>query len=115
MRNQWFYKLLFMVALPALSATSMAQVAVVDNSTDGNTALNTGNDLAPPELTPPVPGTSTSTVNQAYINQASNTDVAYITQTGAGNYAAIYQSGHSGNVAIITQTGSNSYAVIRQN
>jgi hypothetical protein len=118
MRTHWIYKLLLLMALPTFSNAVLAQVSsndAGDISADGQLGSSAGNDLAAPEITPPTPGSNTSTVNQAFISQASNTDVAYISQAGVGNYAAIYQSGHNASVAVIYQSGSNGYAVIRQN
>jgi hypothetical protein len=99
--------------VPAAAGLLLVGSALHAQSTNnGTTSVN--DDLSPPELILPPVGSFAITSNQASITQASDLNIAYISQTGVGNYALINQSSNNASLAVIIQTGNFNRSTIIQ-
>ncbi len=102
-------------ATTSFAASSAFTDAVIANTSADVTTFET---LATTEMSFPY-GNNTAIENVALVAQSGDSNLAYINQTGTGNFAAIVQNPASGsgavsNVAYAIQTGDNNRAVIIQ-
>jgi hypothetical protein len=106
------------LVLAVTSTTSFAQTAAVEFGLADitNTTTTTFESIALAELNTPH-GFNSAIENVALVAQVGDANIAYVNQTGAGNFAAIVQNASTAtvsNVAVAIQTGDNNRAVIIQ-